>query len=117
MVKNSNRLARVKDLAVLLSNVDKHTMKILLQSLSVRAIDDVCEMFFNIISNPDHLPKKSRTKLKRLLSKHKQACLLISNKEKKCSERRQILVEQSGTGIITSIVMAAIPLITSLLSR
>lgn len=117
MVKNLKKLNRVKGLAMLLQNIDNHTMKTLLQALSTNAIDDICEMFYNIISNPDQIPKKNRNKLKKLLSKHKQACLLISNKEKKCNERRHSLIEQSGTGIITSIVMAAIPLITSLLSK
>ena len=117
MAKNSKKLNQVKNLALLLHNIDKDTMKTLLQSLSKNAIDDICEMFYNIISNPDQIPKKNRTKLRRLLSKYKQACLLISDKKKSCNERRHSLIEQSGTGIITSIVLAAIPLITSLLSK
>ena len=107
------------DIIRLLIKSDKADREKLLNSLSAKHINNICEFFFNIINNPHskNLDTKVRRRIRRYFIKHMVTCKDIADSFLSVSFRRKQLVHQSGTGLFTTVLSLAIPLLTSLLTK
>ena len=116
---NLKKLRDTLDLVNILLKTDKQYVGKLIDALSPARINNLCELYYNIIVNPDTkiIQYPSRKKLKRYFMKDKVRMLEITDGSKPITVRRKHLIEQSGRGIFTSILTLAIPLITSLLVK
>ena len=116
---NLKKLRETLDLVNILLKTDKQYVGKLIDALSPSRINNLCELYYNIIVNPDtkNLQYSSRKKLKRYFMKDKARMMEITDGSKPITVRRRHLVEQSGRGIFTSILTLAVPLISSLLIK
>lgn len=88
----------------------------LIEHLNNDAINLLCESIRNVVNVDVGLPKKKQKYLKRKLSeKSKGNILSIANKKTSLAKRRKLLEQEGGS--IGLILAAAIPLISSLISR
>lgn len=119
MLPPQTKLQRVLRLVKMVSKIDKQDVSPLINDMSSKQVDMLCELFYNIIQNPksENLGKKERTKLKKYFRKNRKLCQEIANDKNSAKFRKKCLVEQSGDGVFTTILALAIPLITGLLTK
>ena len=113
------KLRDTLDLVNILLKTDKQYVGKLIDALSPARINNLCELYYNIIVNPDtkNIQYPARRKLKKYFMKDKTRMLEITDGVKPIAVRRKHLINQSGKGIFSSILTLAIPLISSLLIK
>ena len=116
---NLKKLTDTLDIVNILLKTEKQYIGKLLNALSPARINNICELYYNIIVNPDskNIQYSARRKLKRHFLKSKAQMMDIADSRKSLTLRRKHLVNQTGSGIFTTILSLAVPLITSLLVK
>ena len=119
MPTNLKRLRDTLDLVNILLQTDKQYLGKLINALSPTRINNLCELYYNIIVNPDvkTINYPARKKLKRYFIKAKPQMMDIADSQKPLTIRRRHLVNQSGRGVFSAILALAVPLISSLIVK
>ena len=105
--------ASALELCRALKKLDKQDLNFLIPNLK-----KISELYFNIQNGAGLIPNGSRKrKLKKCMLADKKNCMYISTKNKSIPMKRTILKRQVGSGIFTTILAIAIPLITSLITK
>ena len=110
--------ASALELCRALKKLDKQDLNFLIPNLSDKCIEKISELYFNIQNGAGMIPNGSRKRrLKKCMLADKKNCMYISTKNKSIPMKRTILKRQVGSGIFTTILAIAIPLITSLIAK
>ena len=91
----------------------------ILKSLTSGQMHLICELFFNIINNPDfcNFTMSQKKKLCRIMAPHKKDFKVMTDKKMGLKKQKIAVLRQTGSGIITAILAIAIPALITLISK
>lgn len=102
-------------LLTLLSESEPQIASEWLQFLNQEALDTIGELTKNILYCRSNLTPDDRSLLKNELKLHKKTFKKIAKKRTPIEHRRKLLIQQSGSGLLSLLLSVGIPILTSLL--
>ncbi len=91
--------------------------KKVIEGLSPKAVDQLCECVYNFMYSDFGLQEANRDSLRVLLKNRKRTLSDIADARQPVEARQAKLANQAGSGIFTVLLTTLVPLITSLIAK
>ena len=116
MRSKSKKKVNLLEICKTISKMNKKSQMDFIKNIKPKTIDNISEIFYNMQYLTNMVPAKKRKKLICGMKNNSSECIYISNKNGKKSVKKAYLRKQVGTGILSMILSAAIPILGRLIS-
>ena len=101
----------------LLRKLKSEDVRLVLQYLNENGLNILGELTKNLLYCRCNITPKEKITLKKKLSPHKRAFQKIARKKTNQEQRRRLLIDQNGSGLLSLLLSIGVPLLTSILFK